>query len=136
MCIRDSIRILIIGKLIFSEMRRTYRPQLVAPVRVGSRVIAPAVLVETVTYCMVFGFTIGAGAAGVAMLEGTNLMTAMSASLACVANVGPGLGEVGPTDNYGWTTPATKMLLSGLMLLGRLEFFALLTLLVPDFWRR
>jgi len=130
------IRILIVSKLIFSEMRRAYRPQLVAPVRVGSHVIGPAALLETVAYCLVFGLTILGGGIGLALLEGADLMTSLSASLACVSNMGPAFGGVGPTDNYGWFSPGAKLLMGALMLLGRLEFFALLTLLVPDFWRR
>ena len=58
------------------------------------------------------------------------------ASLACVANVGPGLGLVGPTDHYGFFSPASKMVLSTCMLPVRLEVLTVLSLLVPSFWRR
>jgi trk system potassium uptake protein TrkH len=69
-------------------------------------------------------------------LDPVDMTTAIMASLACVANVGPGLGAVGPTDNYGFFSDGAKIVLSGAMLLGRLEFFSLLALFVPGFWRR
>ena len=76
------------------------------------------------------------GAMAVAALDPVDLTTALMASLACVANVGPGLGAVGPTDNYGFFSDGSKVILSFCMLLGRLEFFSLLSLFVPSFWRR
>ena len=76
------------------------------------------------------------GAMIVAALDPVDLTTALMASLACVANVGPGLGAVGPTENYGFLSDASKLVLSFCMLLGRLEFFSLLSLFAPSFWRR
>ncbi|MCB9780679.1 MAG: TrkH family potassium uptake protein [Alphaproteobacteria bacterium] len=130
------IRILIIFKLILAEIRRGYRPALVAPVRVGNHVVAPTVVTETLAYAMVFILTVGVAGIGVALMDPVDLTTAFMSSLACVANVGPGLGLVGPTDNFGFLSAGSKMLLSFAMLLGRLEFFALLALFVPRFWRR
>ena len=61
--------------------------------------------------------------------------TAASASLACLCTIGPGLAKVGAIENYGWMTPYSKILLSLLMALGRLEVFAIIVLLTPRFWR-
>jgi trk system potassium uptake protein TrkH len=61
--------------------------------------------------------------------------TAATAAVACMSSVGPGLGKVGAIENYGWMTPYSKVLLSLLMALGRLEIFALIVLLAPRFWR-
>ena len=130
------VRIIIVVRLITNELRRAYRPALVTVVRVGQHAVRPPEIIETFAYLMVFLLTVGVGGVVVSMLENVDLTTAFMAALACVANVGPGLGEVGPTDNYGFFGGTTKVFLSSLMLLGRLEFFALLTLFVPDFWRR
>lgn len=130
------IRILIYVKVIVGEIRRGYRPTLVAPVRLGRHVVAPQVVTESLAFGMVFMLTVALGGIIVALLDPVDLTTAFMASLACVANVGPGLGMVGPTDNFGFLSAGSKMVLSFAMLLGRLEFFALLALFVPGFWRR
>ena len=64
-----------------------------------------------------------------------DLQTCVSASLSTIGNIGPGLHGVGPTDNYGWFTPAAKLVMSLLMALGRLELFAIVVLFSPRFWR-
>jgi len=70
-------------------------------------------------------------------LCGLEYLTAMSASISALANVGPGLGAVvGPASNYGQLPDAAKWLLSAGMLLGRLELFTILVLFTPAFWRR
>jgi trk system potassium uptake protein len=130
------IRIIIIVKLLVVELRRTHRPKLVAPVIVDGRPYAPSAIMEVFAFITVYLLTFVVGAVLVALLDPVDLTTALMASLACVANVGPGLGMVGPVDNYAFFSPASKLVLSGLMLLGRLEFFTLLALLNPRFWKR
>jgi trk system potassium uptake protein TrkH len=130
------IRIMIILKVVVHEIKVGIRPNLVAPIRVGETPIPEGIVRSTLAYALIFMGTVMAGAIAVAALDPVDLTTAFMASLACVANVGPGLGAVGPTDNYGFFSDASKMVLSFCMLLGRLEFFSLLSLFVPGFWRR
>lgn len=131
------VRIAIIGQVLVREARRGFRPALVRPVRLGDRVVQSGVLTEVFAYGALFGASVAFGAVAVGVLEPhVDLVTAFMSSLACVANVGPGLGLVGPTDNYGFFSGATKLVLSVLMIVGRLEGFALLALFVPGFWRR
>jgi trk system potassium uptake protein TrkH len=130
------IRIMIILKVVVHEIRIGFRPNLVAPVRLGDNPVAENIVRSTLAYALIFVGTVIMGATIVAALDSVDLTTAMMASLACVANVGPGLGAVGPTDNYAFFSDASKVVLSFCMLLGRLEFFSLLSLFVPAFWRR
>ena len=130
------IRIMIILKVVVHEIRIGFRPNLVAPIRLGDSPVAENIVRSTLAYALIFVGTVIMGATIVAALDPVDLTTAMMASLACVANVGPGLGAVGPTDNYGFFSDASKIVLSFCMLLGRLEFFSLLSLFVPGFWRR
>jgi len=130
------VRVVIIFKAIMGEIRRGFRPTLVAPVRVGHLAVPGNVVTESLAFGMVYLLTVGMGGVLVALFDSVDLTTALMASLACVANVGPGLGMVGPTDNYAFFSAASKTVLSLCMLLGRLEFFALLALFVPTFWRR
>jgi trk system potassium uptake protein TrkH len=60
----------------------------------------------------------------------------MSAAFTAIGNVGPGLGSVGPTDNFAHFPSAVKLVLSFCMITGRLEVFTVLVILEPHFWRR
>ena len=53
-----------------------------------------------------------------------------------MSSIGPGLGDVGPAGHYGHMNSMSHMVLSGLMLLGRLEFYTLLVLVIPGMWDR
>ncbi len=130
------IRLIIIVRVLMVEIRRTHRPKLVAPVMVGGRAFPSGAVMEVFAFVTVYLLTFLVGALLLAVLDPVDLTTALMASLACVANVGPGLGLVGPVDNYAFFSPAAKLVLSMLMLLGRLEFFTLLALLNPRFWKR
>ena len=65
-----------------------------------------------------------------------DVLTATTSVIACLGNVGPGLADVGAVENYAFFPSIGKLFLSGLMVLGRLEMFTLLVLLVPRFWRQ
>jgi len=67
---------------------------------------------------------------------GMDLVSAFSSVASCLGNVGPGLGSVGPLDNYAHVAPLGKWVLTFCMLLGRLEIYTLIILLVPEFWRK
>jgi Trk-type K+ transport system membrane component len=69
-------------------------------------------------------------------LAGMDLVSAGAAAIATLGNIGPGLGSVGPTDNYAHVSGFGKMILTGCMLLGRLELFTVMVLFFPSFWRR
>jgi len=70
------------------------------------------------------------------MLSGLDTVTAFSAVIATVNNIGPGLGEVGPSGNYGGLNPFQLAVLSFAMLLGRLELLSVLVLFSAHFWRK
>ena len=76
-------------------------------------------------------------AAGVLVLtlDGRDLTTNLTASIACISNVGPGLSAVGPSCNYEFFSPLSKLILSLEMLFGRLEIFPMLFLFSPGVWR-
>ena len=67
---------------------------------------------------------------------GVDLVTAGASVIACLSNIGPGLGQVGPTDNFANLPEAGHVLLSFCMLVGRLEVFTVLVLIFPSFWRK
>ena len=65
-----------------------------------------------------------------------DILTAATASIATLSNIGPGLAAVGPAENFAFFAPWQKLVMVGLMWLGGLEFFALLAIFQPQFWRR
>lgn len=126
-------------RILGAEIEKAFRPQVVRPLRFGGAVVEPAMKLAVLAYVLGFIAVVAIGAGAVGILEsgrgGCDTLTAATASLASLANVGPGLGAVGPTDNFGGFGPGSKVVLSLLMVLGRLEFFAILVLFTPRFWR-
>jgi trk system potassium uptake protein len=70
------------------------------------------------------------------LFSGLDAVTAFTAVIACVNNIGPGLGDVGPAVNYQGLSDFQTWLCTFGMLLGRLELLSLLVLFTPQFWRR
>jgi trk system potassium uptake protein TrkH len=67
---------------------------------------------------------------------GIDLVSAGTAVITALGNVGPGLGAVGPVDNFAGVPAVGKLVLALCMLLGRLELFTVLALVIPSFWRK
>jgi trk system potassium uptake protein len=130
-----AARVLLLGRLAARELRATVQPHAVVAVRLGGAVVPEAVLHGVLVFCATYlGIWVFASVALAAM--GLDLLTAMSAAIACLSSIGPGLEGVGPTQNYALVPAAGKLLLAGLMLAGRLEVFALLAVFTPEVWRR
>lgn len=133
------IRVWIAGKLMIREVEREFRPDVVRPLKVGRTVISPDVRVAAIVLVLLTLTLVAIGTGLLKIFEGAeniDLTTASSAVASCIANVGPAFGRVGSDDHYSWLTPASKSVLMGLMLLGRLELFVVLSLLMPRFWAR
>ena len=81
-------------------------------------------------YIMTYGFGLL-----IMSLLGNDFETSMGATIATLGNIGPGIGGVGPVENYAFLSPVAKWFLSFLMLLGRLELFTVLIILSPAFWK-
>lgn len=67
---------------------------------------------------------------------GLDMVSAMSSVATTLGNIGPGLGLVGPTQNFAFLPPSGKILLCICMLLGRLEIYTVLIMLIPEFWKK
>lgn len=130
------IRILILFKLIRREISKIFHPRAVIPIKVNDRIV-PSDTVASINSFLALYFVIFVVSTLLVTLEGINLESAASSVVATLSNIGlPGLGFVGPTQNFGAFHNATKILFSFLMLLGRLELFTIIALLAPKNWRR
>lgn len=131
------IRIMVAAKVMFAEIERVFRPNVVRTTRVGKGVVDPEMKQAVLVYVLgiIVLFLVGAV---VLMLiepaESLSFTSAATASAATLNNIGPGLHQVGATQNYGFFSAPGKLFLSLLMILGRLEVFAVLVLLRPAFW--
>ncbi len=127
------VRVAVVLKHAMDEVRKVIHPQAVLVTKLGSRPIRSDVVLNVLGYLALYMTTHALGTAALAAL-GIDLVTALSAALAALSSIGPGLGAVGPAGNYGDLGASAHVLLAGLMLLGRLEFYALLVLVIPGTW--
>jgi len=128
------VRHLIILKNSILEFKRLLHPSAIIPVRLNKKVIMPKVSFNVLAFFLLYVLIFMFGAIVMAM-NGEDFLTSLGASASCLGNVGPGIGDVGPVDNYANISSFGKMFLTFLMLMGRLELFTILILLTPFFWK-
>jgi trk system potassium uptake protein TrkH len=128
------VRAMIVCKKLFVDLRCMVQPNAVLPVRVGRRAIPDEVVTSVTTFLIMFVTLFAAGGLLLALL-GLDLVTAYSASAACLGNIGPGFGLVGPTATYAPLPAPAKLVLVGMMIIGRLELYTVLVTLFL-FYRR
>lgn len=122
------VRIMIVAKKFVIDLKSKVQPHAVLPVRIGATAVPDAVVNSVTTFVLLFVALFVVGGILLTAL-GIDAATAFSASAACIANVGPGFGDVGPTLNYGNLPAVAKLILLVLMLVGRLELYTILVLL-------
>jgi trk system potassium uptake protein TrkH len=132
------IRLLIIFKMLHVEIERAFRPNVIRPIRVGETLISQELCLSTLAFAAGFLLLLTACATALMGFEshkGIDMASAVTGALACMSTIGPALGMLGGTENYGWLSAESKWVLCGAMLVGRLEVFTVLVLLTPRFWR-
>lgn len=129
------IRLMILLQFVRAEVKRLLHPNAVIPVRIGDTVIPRDVVTNVLGFQALM---VGLFITGVILMEmvGLDLISALGATAATLGNIGPGLGSVGPTDNYAHIPMFGKWVLTFLMLAGRLEIYTVLILFSPPFWKK
>lgn len=128
-------RSLLLMKQVQREFTRLLHPRAVRPVTLGGAVVDTQVLFSVQAFMLVYGAVLVAGTMAL-LLTGLDIISAFTAVVACINNTGPGLGQVGPSGNYQGLSDVQTWICTAVMLLGRLELFAVLVLFTPQFWRR
>ena len=129
-------RLMILGKASVAELKQMVRPRSVVRVQMdGKRIeggtIRAAFLFINVYMALLLLF------AALVSLDGYDVATCFTASLSCLSNIGPGMTKlIGPAGSFAFFSPRTKLLLTLAMLLGRLEIYPILVLLIPRTWKR
>jgi trk system potassium uptake protein TrkH len=130
-----NIRVLVLFRQMIREVRRFLQPQAVYQVKVG-RQLVEGDIVSTITAFFFIFMAVFVVSSGLMAYITRDLAVSVSAVAAALGNVGPGFGSVGPLENYASMHVAGKSVLILCMLLGRLELYTLLVLLMPSFWKR
>ena len=132
-------RLILLVRAATQEIVRAFRPNQILRMQVNGNPIDDAARAQTVLFVALFSLMALGSMVAVAILEtahGIDFETTVAAVLSTFGNIGPGYGDVGPTDNFAHFRPTTHCFLSLLMVLGRLELYAVLVLFVPAVWRK
>jgi trk system potassium uptake protein TrkH len=128
------VRILLLAKYAYRQIKIVFNPSAVIPLKLGGNIIPENIVNKTIGMAIIYfsvavtGFLIMSGL-------GLDTVTALSSVIASLGNIGPGLGMVGPAENYAAIPAVGKGTLIFCMIAGRLEFFTILMLFLPAFWR-
>jgi len=128
-------RIILLAKHAYWQLYRLLHPRAIVRLRIGRQTLPEDVLLDVQVFFVLYMGSFTLASLGLTAV-GVDILTAVSAAATALGNVGPGLAEVGPFDHYAWLPHAAKWLLAACMLLGRLEFTALLVLCLPSFWKQ
>ncbi len=129
-----AVRLHVLLRSSIAELKRSLHPRAVVVTRVGDRVIKEDARLNVLAFLLLFVVLYAFGVLALALLD-HDLATAVGAAAAAIGNIGPGIGDVGALDHYGWMGPSSHFVLIFLMLVGRLEIFTILLLFHPDLWR-
>jgi trk system potassium uptake protein len=129
------VRHVLIARYTLLELRRVLHPRAVLPVKLGGRVIPDDVMRSVLVFFLFYLLTFAVSTLVVSAF-GADLVTAITASIACLGNIGPGFNAVGPMANFADLHPMSKIVLTLAMWVGRLEILTVLALLRPEGWRR
>lgn len=116
------------------EFKRLVHPRAVVPLMINGDRVTGRIITHIMNFLLIYLLTFVMGSM-VLTLMGYDIITSLGAVATSLGNVGPAIGNVGPMNNFAFFSPAAKIFLSFIMLLGRLELFTILILFTPFFWR-
>ena len=129
------LRIMLCLKYCYKELFSLIHPHAVKHIKIGGKAVPEEVVKSVLGFLALYMGLFGLCSV---LLAGTgvDLITSITAVASAIGNIGPGFGLVGPVDNYAQMPCMGKYLLIWCMLLGRLEIFTVIIMLVPEFWRK
>ncbi len=128
------VRHVLMARFTLRELKRTLHPRAVLPVKLGGRPVPEHILRDVQVFMLFYLLTFSVGAALV-VLFGADLLTGITASIACLGNIGPGFGAIGPMASFADLHPVSKIVLTLEMWIGRLEVLTVLVLFRLEVWR-
>lgn len=128
-------RVAILVKSGLAELKRVVRPNRVVTVQFENKMMDEQELNKIYSYVIIYAFIFIITTLMVSF-EAPDFISAFSTVATTINNIGPGLGVVGPAGNFSLYSPFIKVILSFIMIMGRLELFPVLILLSPNTWRK
>jgi trk system potassium uptake protein len=116
------------------EFKRIVHPRAIVPLIINGERVTGRIINNIMNFLLIYLLTFVVGSLIISMM-GYDLATSLGAVATCLDNAGPAIGKVGPVYNFAFFSPEAKVVLSFIMLLGRLELFTILILFTPFFWR-
>jgi len=129
------IRAIVLFRQVYREFQRLAHPNAIVPLKIGGQPVPVQVIFAVLAFFFMWVSTTVTMTLILA-LSGLDAMTAFSAVVACLNNIGPGLDDVGPSTNYAVLSDFQTWVCAFAMLLGRLELFTFFLVLTPTFWRK
>lgn len=126
---------IVMAKFSLRESTMMLHPNAVRTVKVNGSSVSERVAMAVMAFIFVYFATVVVFTFAL-MISGLDLITALTAVTACITNAGPGLGSVGPSQNYAALSDIQKWLCTMVMLLGRLEIFTVFVLFTPGYWKK
>ncbi len=131
------VHYVIICKYMYASIRKIFfQPMAVISIRLNQRPVEQAIIDLAICYFIVNIFMVLLGGCVMVLLDSMDYVTAMSSVIAALMNIGPGFGDVGPSENYAFISDAGKWFLAWNMMVGRLEMFSALVIFYPSFWKK
>ena len=130
-----QVRFLLLIKQGYREIKHLVLPHAVLPIKLNEQIVPKDIMSNILGFFFIGIVVFVLGTISLAGL-GLDLTSASTSVASALMNIGPGLGTVGPTDNYAHILPAGKWVLCFCMLMGRLELYTLLVILTPIAWRK
>lgn len=128
------MRLIVLIKNSLLELKRQFHPTAILPVRFSGITVPQNVTNNIAAFVLIYLIVFFVGCLVMSAM-GLDFMTAVGTVTATLGNIGPGIGKVGPVDNFSHIPTLGKWFLSFLMIMGRLELFTILILFLPQFWR-
>lgn len=129
------VRFVLGAKVAFAEIQKILHPSAIINVFMNKNVISPNIISATFGFFLLFVFT-NAIIVVYLFANGYDALTSVSTAIACVGNVGPGFGMIGPSKNYAFFSDVDLSILSFAMIIGRLEIYTFFLILMPNFWKK
>lgn len=128
------VRHLVVARYTLRELKRAVHPRAVLPVKLAGRVVPEDILRDVLVFMLFYMLTFAVGAT-IVVAFGADLLTGLTASAACLGNIGPGFGEVGPMGSFANLHPVSKVVLTLQMWIGRLEILTVIVFFRWEAWR-
>ncbi len=131
------VHFVIIFKYMYASIKKIFlQPMSVISIRLNQRSVDSSIIDLAVCYFIVNILMVLGGGCLMVITDDMDYLTAMSSIIAALMNIGPGFGDVGPSENYAFISATGKWFLSWNMLVGRLEMFSALVIFFPAFWKK